>query len=107
MLLCCCPLLPLFIHGKLGTSKIDCRDKVSKKPGLLTFFKREIGYAASCLVSFAIFNKFFKVTLKWLCSSLLCYNNFCAKTNTGDKMKYHKFFNNTEAQQKNTEENTS
>ena len=36
---------------------------------------------------------------KWLCSSLLCYNNFCTKTKTGDKIKYFRLLNNTETQQ--------
>ena len=30
-------LLPLFISEELGTSKIDCGDKIWKKPCLLTF----------------------------------------------------------------------
>ena len=30
-------ILPLFIRGKLGTSKIDCGDKIQKKPYLFTF----------------------------------------------------------------------
>ena len=31
---------------------------------------------------------FSKITVKWLCPSLFCYNNFCTKTGTGDKIKY-------------------
>ena len=30
-------LLPLFIRGELGTRKIDCGDKISKKPRLCAF----------------------------------------------------------------------
>ena len=30
-------LLPLFILGKLGTIKIDCGEKISKKPSLFAF----------------------------------------------------------------------
>ena len=40
----------------------------------------------------------------WLCSCLLCYDNFCTKTDTGDKIKYS--IKNTETQQENTKENT-
>ena len=41
----------------------------------------------------------------WLCSSSLCYDNFCTKTDTGDKIKYSRIPNNTETQE-NTKENT-
>ena len=41
----------------------------------------------------------------WLCSSSLCYDNFCAKTETGYKIKY-RIRKNTETQRENTEENT-
>ena len=34
---CFLGLLPLFIHGKLGASKIDCRDKIWKRLCLFTF----------------------------------------------------------------------
>ena len=30
--------------------------------------------------------------MKW--SSSLCYNNFCSKTGTGDKIKYYRLPNN-------------
>ena len=43
---------------------------------------------------------------KWLCSSSLCYDNFCTKTDTGDKIKYNRLSKNTETQQGNTKENT-
>ena len=42
----------------------------------------------------------------WLCSSSLCYDNFCPKIDTGDKIKYSRIPKNTETQQKNTKENT-
>ena len=42
---------------------------------------------------------------QWLCSSSLCYDNFCAKTETGDKIKY-RIHKNTETQRENTEEST-
>ena len=34
-------VLPLFILGKLRTSKIDCGDKIQKKPCLLTFSREK------------------------------------------------------------------
>ena len=36
---------------------------------------------------------------------LLCYDKFCAKTDTDDKIKYSMIPKNTETQQKNIEEN--
>ena len=42
----------------------------------------------------------------WLCSSSLCYDNFCTKTDTGDKIKYSRIPKNTLTQQENTKENT-
>ena len=43
---------------------------------------------------------------QWLFSSSLCYDNFCTKTDTGEKIKYSRIPKNTETQQKNTKENT-
>ena len=43
---------------------------------------------------------------KWLCSSSLCYDNLCTKTDTGDQIKYSRLPKNTETQQENTKENT-
>ena len=40
------------------------------------------------------------------CSLLLCYDNFCSKTNTGDKIKCSRLPKNTETQQEMTKENT-
>ena len=37
-----------------------------------------------------------------LCSSLLCYDNFCTKPDTGDKIKYSRIPKNIEIQQENT-----
>ena len=34
-------LLPLFVRGKLGTSKIDCVDKIQKKSCLFTEIQQE------------------------------------------------------------------
>ena len=52
--------------------------------------------SASCqFLSFVNFNKF----------SSLCYNNFCTKTDTGNKIKHYRLPNNTEAQQENIKEN--
>lgn len=34
--------------------------------------------------------------MKW--SSSLCYNNFCSKTGTGDKIKYYRLPNNPNSQ---------
>ena len=42
----------------------------------------------------------------WLCWSALCYDNFCTKTDTGDKIKYSRNPKNKEAQQENAQENT-
>ena len=42
----------------------------------------------------------------WLCTSSLCYENFCLKTDTGDKIKYSRIPKNTETQQENIKENT-
>ena len=39
-------------------------------------------------------------------SSSLCYDNFCTKTDTGDKIKYIRIPKNTEIQKKNAKENT-
>ena len=44
----------------------------------------------------------------WLCSSSLCYDkkSFLYKTDTGDTIKYSRIPKNTQAQQKNTNDNT-
>ena len=34
----------------------------------------------------------------------LCYDNFCTKTDTGDKIKYSRIPKNTETQQENIRE---
>ena len=39
-------------------------------------------------------------------SSPLYYDNFCTKTDTGDKIKYSRVPKNTETQQENAKENT-
>ena len=52
-----------------------------------------------CDNQFIIFSQFwyiFKITMKWLCSSSLCYDNFCIKTGTSDKVKYCRRPKNTE-----------
>ena len=36
----------------------------------------------------------------------LCYDNFCTKTDTGDKIKYSRIPKNKETQQENTKKNT-
>ena len=41
-----------------------------------------------------------------LCSYSLCYDNFCTKTDTGDKIKHNRIPKNTKTQQENTNENT-
>ena len=43
---------------------------------------------------------------KWLCSSSLYYDNFCAKTDTGDKIKYSRIRKNKKTQQENAKKNT-
>ena len=45
--------------------------------------------------------------MKWFCSSLLYYDNFCTKADTGDKIKYCRLPKNTQTQQENTKGNTS
>ena len=42
-----------------------------------------------------------------LCSTSLCYDNFCTETDTGDKINYCRISKNTETQQENTKENTN
>ena len=42
---------------------------------------------------------------QWLCSSSLYYDNFCTKTDTGDKIKYSRIPKNKETQQENTKKN--
>ena len=42
----------------------------------------------------------------WLCSCLLCYDNFCTKTDTGDKIKYRRIPKNVEIKQEFSRENT-
>ena len=37
---------------------------------------------------------------------ILCYDNFCTKSDTSDTIKYIKIPKNTETQQRNTKENT-
>ena len=39
-------------------------------------------------------------------ASSLCYDNFCTKTDTEDKIKYNRIPKNTETQQEKTKENT-
>ena len=43
---------------------------------------------------------------EWLCSSSLCYDNLCTKTDTGEKIKYSRIPKNKETQQENTKKNT-
>ena len=42
----------------------------------------------------------------WLCSCLLCYDNFSTKTDTGDKIKYSRIPKNVEIKQEFSRENT-
>ena len=42
----------------------------------------------------------------WFFSSSLCYDNFCTKTGTHEKITYSRIPKNTEKQKKNTKENT-
>ena len=82
--------LPLFIHRKLETSKIGSGKKIWKKPYLFTLVWH----------LFSIF----KITMKWLCFSSLCYNNFCTKTDTSHKINITSFLriqrNNREIQKR-------
>ena len=48
----------------------------------------------------------FYITIKWFCSSLLCYDNFCTITDSGNKIKYCRLPKNSETQQEKTKENT-
>ena len=56
--------LPLFIRGKLGTSKIACGDKIQKKPYLFTFLSGKQAMAAngSALLRYAKINSVQKLT---------------------------------------------
>ena len=36
----------------------------------------------------------------------LCYDNFCTRPDTGDKIKYSRILKDTETQQETTKENT-
>ena len=57
-------LLPLFIRGKLGTSKIDCRDKIQKKPCLFTLSsgKQAVTVNGSALLRYGMINSVQKLT---------------------------------------------
>ena len=54
-------LLPFFIRGKLETSKIDCEDKISKKPCLFAFSSRKQVKPVRCFTSFVNFYTFSKL----------------------------------------------
>ena len=54
-------LTPLFIRGKLGTSKIDCRDKIWKKTRLLALSSEKLTIKASDLASLDNFDTFSKL----------------------------------------------
>ena len=55
----CFPIdLPLFLHWKLATSKINCRDNISKNPPLLTFPCGKYYMTKNWLVSFTNFDTF-------------------------------------------------
>ena len=53
--------MPLFIRGKLGTSKIDCRDKIWKKTRLLALSSEKLTIKASDLASLDNFDTFSKL----------------------------------------------
>ena len=83
-------ILPLFIRGKLGISKIHCGTK----------FRR----SHFCLHSPAG-NRLWQLAN---CSALLRYAKIISaatKNDTGDKIKYSRISKNTETQQENTKEN--
>ena len=55
---------------------------------------------ASCL-AYLLISYIFKITVAWLCSSLLCIIDFCTETDAGDKIKYYRLSKNTKRQQEN------
>ena len=80
--------LPLSIHWKLGTSKIDCGDKISKKPCLFTF---SFSSGEQCTYYRLYDNQWLVVRniyLKWLCYSSSCIIVSLQKSDACDKMKY-------------------
>ena len=73
-------ILPLFIHGKQRTSKIDCGDKIRKKTCLFTFPSRKMTMIASCLVAtFVNFDTF--PNFPWNVSALLRYATITSAKN--------------------------
>ena len=54
----------------------------------------------SCL-AYLLISYIFKITVTWLCSSLLCIIDFSTETDAGDKIKYYRLSENTKRQQEN------
>ena len=71
-----CILLPLIIHEKPGNGKIDCGDRIWKKPCFFTFSNRLWQLVVWHLYQFLYISLF---TMECFCSSSLCYNNLCTK----------------------------
>ena len=81
-------VLPLFIRGKLGTGKIDCGDKIQKKPFLFTFSSEKQAMTANG-------------------SALLCYAIIISVQNLTQVIKPNTAaFLRIQRQQENTKENT-
>ena len=97
----CFLILLLFIRRKMGTSKIDCGDKISKKTCLFPFssgkyrlYQLVVRHLLSILIHFQNYNE-----IALLFFGMLQY--LFTKTETGDKIKYCRLPNNTEIQQEN------
>ena len=95
--------------------KLDCRDKISKKPRLFYIFKQEnkLKYDSIKYI-FCRFLYILNVTMKLFCSSSLYYNNKLRinletgskiKLETGDKMKYYRVPLNLAMQSDNKKDN--
>ena len=80
--------MSLFIRWKLGTSKINSWGQNLEEAMFVYILKRETGYDSY-----------------WLCFFSLCCDNFCTKTDTGDKIKYSRIPKKKEIKQENTKEN--
>ena len=88
----------------MGTSKHDCRGKIRRSNLCFRFLGPNVQQETTTAV---LFNKqkqsnntfiYIHLKMKWFCSSLLCYNNFCSKTGARDKIKYYRLAKNPKTQ---------
>ena len=63
-----------------------------------------VWYLLSILIHFQNYNE---MVLLFYNKNTFCYNNFCTKTDTSDRIKYYTLPSNAETQQENTNENNS